>query len=151
PAGARWATVVEAAAAHSLAVLHGSSGDVGAIGYLLRGGISFYGREHGVAANSVLSITLVRADGEVVTTSADEDPDLFWAIRGGGGGFGIVTSVTISLLPMWGVHTGITFWDAEHAAALASAWRAWTKTAPRELSTSLRILNLPPLPGVPEV
>lgn len=151
PAGTRWRTVVQAAAAHGLVAPHGSSGDVGAIGYLLGGGASFYGRFLGVAANSVLSITLVDAEGEVRTASAEEDPELFWALRGGGGGFGIVTELTIRLQPAWRVLTGITFWDAADAAALARAWHAWTRTAPREISTSFRILNLPPLPGVPEV
>lgn len=149
PAGTRWQSVVDAAADHGLAVLHGSSGSVGAIGFLLRGGISFYGRAYGVAANTVLSITLVRADGSVVTVSAGEQPELFWALRGGGGGFGVVTSVTVRLLPMWRVLAGITVWDIAHADAVARAWRGWAGTAPSALTTSLRILNLPALPGVP--
>lgn len=150
PAGTRWAAVVAAAAEHGLAVLHGSSGTVGAVGYLLRGGISFYGRTHGIAANSIVSIRLVLADGRVVTASPDEEPDLFWALRGGGGGFGVVTSVTIRLLPMWKVYTGIAFWSAEHAEEIILAWRAWTEDAPWTLTTSMRVLNIPPLPGIPE-
>lgn len=150
PAGALWADVVAAAAQHGLAAPHGSSGTVGAIGYLLRGGISFYGREIGVASNSVLSITLVRADGAIVVTSATQHAELFWALRGGGGGFGIVTSVTVRLRPMWKVLTGITFWDAEHAEELLNLWTSWSATAPPAVSSSFRILRLPPLPGVPD-
>ena len=150
PAGARWADVATAAAEHGFACLHGSSGTVGAVGYLLRGGISFYGREHGIAANSIESITIVLADGTVTTVSVENDPDLFWAIRGGGGGFGIVISVTIRLLPMWRILTGITIWDAEHARDLLATWVAWAQIAPRPIASSFRILRVPPMPGIPE-
>lgn len=94
--------------------LHGSSG-IGAIGYLLRV------TRH--RANSIMSITIVLADGTVAAASADEDADLFWALRGYGGGFGAVTSITIRLRFLWKILTGTTIWDAEHADALLSAWR----------------------------
>jgi FAD/FMN-containing dehydrogenase len=150
PAGATWGDVVQAATAHGLAAPHGSSPTVGAIGYLLRGGMSFYGRKYGVAANHILSITVVLADGRIETVSADHDPELFWALRGGGGGFGIVTEIELELFPMWRVLTGITIWDSAFAAELIPLWLEWTKTAPRDISTSLRILNVPPVPGIPD-
>ena len=150
PAGALWGEVVERAAEHGLAALHGSSATVSAIGYLLRGGLSFYGRLKGVASNSLLSVTVVTADRGVVRADAHTEPDLFWAIRGGGGGFGIVVEVELELFPMAKIVTGFTAWDASDAATIAPLWRDWTDSAPREVSTSLRLMNLPPLPGVPE-
>lgn len=150
-AGTRWSAVIEAAAVHGLIVLHGSSENVGAIGYLLRGGLSFYGRLHGIAANSLRSITLVVASGETITVSDQNDPDLYWALRGGGGGFGVVTGVEIQLFPMAHIITGQIAWNASDAAVIATRWKKWTETAPAEATTSLRLLNLPPIPGmVPE-
>ncbi|MFF5207155.1 FAD-binding oxidoreductase [Streptosporangium sp. NPDC000396] len=149
PAGTRWGEVVEAAAAHGLAAPHGSSPTVGAVGYLLRGGLSFYGRKVGLAVNSVRAIELVTADGELRRVNASSDPELFWALRGGGGGFGVVTAVEIDLFPAAQVITGAAFWPAVHAERLLSAWRRWTLDAPREVTTSLRVMNLPPLPQIP--
>jgi hypothetical protein len=151
PAGATWADLVAAAEPYGLAALHGSSPTVGAIGNLLGGGISFYGRGFGVAANHVVSISLVLADGRQVVASADQEDALFWALRGGGGGFGVVTAMEVELVPMAAVVTGGTFWDAGDAAVVAPLWEAWTAAAPEEATTSLRLMNLPPLPGVPPV
>src|SRR4051812_12448712 len=89
PAGARWDDVVTLAQEHGLAAAHGSSGTVGAVGYLVRGGMSFYGRQVGLAANLVRSISVVLADGELVRPTATKHADLFWALRGGDGGFGV--------------------------------------------------------------
>lgn len=151
-AGTCWSSVIDAAAAHGLIALHGSSGTIGAIGYLLRGGLSFYGRLHGVAANSLRSITIVIATGETIEVSEDSVPELFWALRGGGGGYGVVVGVEIQLFPMAHVITGQIAWKASDAAEIATLWKKWTKTAPPEATTSLRLLNLPPVPGmVPEV
>jgi hypothetical protein len=150
PAGTRWGAVAEAAAQYGLGAMHGSSADVGAVGYLLRGGLSFYGRRFGVAANSLRAVELVAADGRLHRVDADHEPSLFWAIRGGGGGFGVVTAVEIELFDVAGVWTGADFWAVTDARPLLDTWAAWTTTAPRELTTSFRILRLPPLPGVPE-
>jgi hypothetical protein len=149
PAGTRWGAVVEAAAPHGLAAPHGSSGTVGVVGYLLRGGMSFYGRKVGLAANSVRAIELVTADGELRRVDAEHDPELFWALRGGGGGFGVVTAIEVALFPVAGVITGAAYWPAAHASRLLAAWRRWTLDAPPEATTSLRVINLPPLPDVP--
>lgn len=151
PSGATWSDVVTAAAAHRLVAAHGSSGTVGVVGYLLRGGISFYGRRFGLAVNSLRSVTLVLADGSVTVANDDHDPDLFWALRGGGGGFGIVTEVEIYLHPMSAIITGATIWDAADADVIVPLWARWTHDAPAEVSTSLRLMNLPPLPGVPDM
>ncbi|MFB2600313.1 MFS transporter [Herbiconiux sp. P17] len=149
PAGARWGAVVDALAGRGVSVPHGSSPDVGAVGYLLKGGMSFYGRSVGLAANSIVSIEVVLADGRALTTDAAHEPDLFWALRGGGGGLAVVTAVTIRTFPAAGAVTGSAFWPAEQASGLLEEWERWTRTAPREASTSFRIMNLPPLPGIP--
>jgi hypothetical protein len=151
PAGTLWAAVVEAAAPHGLIAIHGSSPTVGAIGFLLRGGLSFYGRTFGVSANSVLSITITLATGESVVASESNLPDLFWALRGGGGGFGVVTEVAIQLYEMAEIITGAVFWPAADAAKVAPLWLRWTELAPNEATTNLRIMNLPPVPGIPPV
>lgn len=149
PAGASWGEVVAAATEHGLAAMHGSSATVGAIGYLLRGGLSFYGRLKGLASNSLRSVTLITSEGHMIKADASNDPDLFWAIRGGGGGFGIITEVEIDLFPMWQITTGFTAWSATDAHLIAPLWRKWTESAPREVTTSIRLMNLPPLPGIP--
>jgi FAD/FMN-containing dehydrogenase len=150
PAGALWEDVVDAVAPHGLAVAHGSSPDVGAIGYLLGGGLSFYSRRHGVAANAVTAIELVDAAGEHRRVDADSDPDLFWALRGGGGSFGVVTAVEIELLPYPEVFAGAAFWPIADAARVLPEWLAWTREAPGSVTTSMRLLRLPPVPEVPE-
>lgn len=149
PAGTRWGAVVHAAARHSLAAAHGSSPTVGVVGYLLRGGLSFYGRKVGLAVNSVRAIELVTADGELRRTDAASDSELFWALRGGGGGFGVVTAVDIDLFPVTKVITGASYWPAAHAARLMSIWQGWTRDAPAEATTSVRLMNLPAVPEVP--
>ncbi|OKJ09419.1 oxidoreductase [Streptomyces sp. CB00316] len=149
PAGTPWSAVVQAAAPHGLAAPHGTSGTVGAIGYLLHGGVSLYGRELGLAANHIRSVELVTADGHVRRVSAAEDPELFWAVRGGGGGFGVVTAVEIELFAVTDLVAGAAFWSWEHAEAVVGAWYDWTLDAPDEVSTSLRVMNLPDLPEIP--
>ncbi|MFF0309691.1 FAD-binding oxidoreductase [Streptosporangium sp. NPDC004379] len=149
PAGTRWGVVAKAAAPYGLAVAHGSSPTVGVVGYLLGGGLSFYGRKVGLAANGVRAVDLVTADGELRRVDLSSDPDLFWALRGGGGGFGVVTAVEVKLFPAAQVVTGTTCWPAAHAPGLLRAWRRWTLDAPPEATTSVRVLNLPKIPDVP--
>lgn len=151
PAGTRWGAVVEATAPHGLTAPHGSSPSVGAVGYLLRGGMSFYGRSVGLAVNGVRAIELITADGTELRVDANHDPELFWALRGGGGGLGIVTAVEVDLFPVAKVITGGAYWPAEHAERLLNIWLRWTDSAPRAATTSVRVLNLPPLPEVPPV
>src|SRR6195952_2266238 len=149
PAGTLWAEVVEAAAPFGLVAIHGSSPTVGVVGFLLRGGLSFYGRQYGVSANSLLSIDITSATGESTTTSAEVRPDLFWALRGGGGGFGVVTAVEIQLYELAQIITGAAFWPVSDAARVAPLWLAWTRTAPTEAPPNPRVMNPPPLPGIP--
>ncbi|WP_020670875.1 FAD-binding oxidoreductase [Amycolatopsis nigrescens] len=149
PAGTCWGAVVEAACEHGLTAAHGSSATVGVVGYLLGGGMSFYGRKRGLAANSVRAIELVTADGEPRRVDASADPELFWALRGGGGGFGVVTAVELGLFPAAEVITGAAYWPAAHAGRLLSVWRRWTLDAPWDVTTSMRMMNLPRAPNVP--
>lgn len=151
PAGTRWGQVVSACKPYGLVPPHGSSRDVGCVGYLLRGGLSFYGRKVGLATNSVRAVELVGADGDLRRADAETDPELLWALRGGGGGFGVVTAVEVELFPVSRVITGAAFWPIEHAERLLHAWYAWTLDAPWEASTSARVFNLPALPEVPPV
>lgn len=151
PAGTRWGAVVHAAARHGLAAPHGSSPLVGVVGYVLRGGVSLYGRQVGLAANSVRAIELVTADGELRRVDDSSDPKLFDALRGGGGGFGVVTAVEIGLFPVSEVVTGSAFWAGRDADRLLRAWFVWAKDAPRQATTTIRVMNLPSVPEIPPV
>lgn len=147
--GSIWNDVLAAAVAHGLTALHGSAGDVSVVGYSLSGGLSFYAREHGLAVNAVRAVQIVTADGRLVRASADENADLFWAIRGGSGAFGVVVSIEIDLLPYADVFAGMLLWDASRAAEVAHAWAQWTATAPECATTTVRIMHFPPLPELP--
>ena len=150
-AGAVWADVTVPAAEHGLAALAGSSPDVGVIGYTLGGGLSWLSRRYGLAANHVTAIELVTADGEQVRADSERHPDLFWALRGGGGSFAVVTAIEIELFPISNVYAGVMFWPQERAREILQAWREWTEWAlPDEIVSVGRILNPPPIPEVPE-
>jgi FAD binding domain-containing protein/berberine-like enzyme len=149
-AGTLWLEVTAPASEHGLAPLAGSSPDVGVVGYSLGGGISWLARKHGLSANSVLAIELVTADGRLRRVDAEHDADLFWALRGGGGSFGVVTAMEIALYPMPELYAGAMFWPWERSAEVMHAWREWTETAPEEVTSSARIMQLPPIPEIPE-
>jgi FAD/FMN-containing dehydrogenase len=149
-AGAVWADVVVPASEHGLAALAGSSHDVGVVGYTLGGGLSWLGRKHGLAANSVIAIQLVTAEGRVTTVDAHHEPDLFWALRGGGGSFGIVTAIEFELYPVAELYAGMLAFPWERAGEVLRAWREWTRTAPEEAMSLGRILQFPPMPDLPE-
>ncbi|MFI7060175.1 FAD-binding oxidoreductase [Kribbella sp. NPDC050124] len=135
--GARWGAVLDAAGQFGLAPLSGSHRDVGVTGYTLGGGVGWLARKYGFAADSVIRAELVTADGRLITASAEQHPDLFWAIRGGTGNFGIVTSLEFRLYPVRQVHAGIVYFGNDHAAAILRRYRDWTATIPNELSTAV--------------
>jgi hypothetical protein len=145
-----WEQVVDAAAAHGLAVMHGSSPDVAAAGYCLGGGLSWYGRSEGLACNQLVAAEVVLADGSLVRADAEHHADLFWALRGGGGNFGVVTALEIRLLPHRDAYAGIMIWDASRASDVCRAWAEWTHGLDEAVTTSLRLLSIPPLPELPE-
>jgi FAD binding domain len=149
-AGTLWIDVTQPAGEHGLAPLAGSSHDVGVAGYVLGGGISWLGRKYGLAANSVVAIELVNAEGEVVRASAVENADLFWALRGGGGSFGIVTAIEIRLFPVKELYAGWLIFPMERAEEVLNAWRDWVDHVPDEVTSVGRLLQVPPLPDIPE-
>jgi len=148
--GARWEDVVPLASEHGLAALHGSTPDVSITGYSLGGGMGWYARKHGLAANSVTAIELVTADGSIHLVDENHQPELFWALRGGGGNFGVVTALEFELFPLTEVYAGVLFFPYERAAEVLHAWRQWTADAPEEVTSVGRLLQFPPLPEVPE-
>jgi len=147
--GTVWKDVIAAAAQHGLTGLHGSAGDVAVAGFALNGGISFYGRRHGITANAVRAIELVTADGELHRVDSDHDADLFWALRGGGGNFGVVTAIELDLLPYADLVAGMMLWDRSRAAEVLPAWRDLTEDAPESVTMSFRVMTFPPLPDMP--
>jgi FAD/FMN-containing dehydrogenase len=149
-AGAIWEDVVQPVAEHGFAVLHGSSPDVGVAGYTLGGGVGWLGRKHGFAANSLSAIELVTADGEFHRVDHTHERDLFFALRGGGGNFGIVTAFEFTLIPLETVYAGWLVFPWERSEEILRAWRDWTETTPDEITSVGRILQLPPLEVIPE-
>jgi hypothetical protein len=149
-AGVLWQEVSDAAAEHGLAALAGSSHDVGVLGYTLGGGISWLARKYGLSANNVLAAEIVDADGDERRIDADNDPELFWAIRGGGGSFAIVTALELQLFPIAEVYAGALFFPIERAREVLGAWLELTETAPDELMSCGRLLRFPDFPEVPE-
>jgi hypothetical protein len=149
-AGAIWADVVQPAAEHGFVVLHGSSPDVGVAGYTLGGGMGWLARSHGLAANSITAVELVTADGRLVRADRDNEPDLFWAVRGGGGNVGVVTAIEIALFETPELYAGAMFWPVERAGEVLHAWREWTQNLPDTVTSVGRILHLPPIPDIPE-
>src|SRR4051812_44382653 len=149
-AGALWMDVTAPASELGLAPLAGSSPDVGVVGYSLGGGISWLARRYGLSANSVLAIELVDAGGDLVRASADENPELFWALRGGGGSFGVVTAIEIALYPVADLYAGWLIFPMERASEILPAWREWVETVPDEVTSIGRLLQVPPLPTIPE-
>jgi hypothetical protein len=148
-AGAWWFDVTQAAAEHGLAALAGSSRDVGVAGYALGGGISWLARSHGLATNSVVALEVVTADGRHRRVDAEHDPDLFWAMRGGGGSFAVVTALEIRLFALTHVYAGVLFFPVERGAEVLQAWRAWLPGVPETVTSVGRILKFPPLPDLP--
>jgi FAD/FMN-containing dehydrogenase len=150
-AGVTWAEVAAIADQHGLTALAGSSPDVGVVGYSLGGGMGWLARLHGSAADSVTAIELVTADGRVVRTDRHNEPDLFWAMRGGGGSFGVVTALEFALYPHASVVTAALMWPLERAPEVLPAWRDWAATMPDTVTSLGRVVRLPPLPMLPEM
>jgi FAD binding domain len=147
-AGAVWQDVTVPAAQHGLAALAGSSPTVGVTGYTLGGGLGWLARRYGLAASSVTAAELVTPDGDLVRADADHEPDLFWAVRGGGG-IGVVTALEMRLYPVGELYAGDLFFPIQRAAEVLHAWRAWTDTVPDEVSSQGRLVRLPPAPQLP--
>jgi FAD/FMN-containing dehydrogenase len=148
--GVKWESVVPRASELGLAALHGSTPDVSIAGYGLGGGVGWYARKHGLFTNSITAIELVTADGRLRRVDHENEPDLFWAVRGGGGSFGVVTALEFRLYPVSEVYAGVLFFPWEQSAGVLHAWRDWTDTVPDEMTSVGRIIQFPPLEEVPE-
>jgi hypothetical protein len=139
-----------AAHAEGKCFLPGTSPNVGVTGYTLGGGLSWLGRKYGWACNNVSAIELVAADGEPRTVDSATDPELFWALRGGGGGFAIVTALHLNLFPVAEVYAGGLLFPPDVTEEGLRRYRDWTAEVPEEVGSMVRMLNLPPIPDIPE-
>ncbi len=149
-AGTKWEDVVPAASDLGLAALHGSTPDVSVAGYTMGGGIGWYGRAHGLAANSVTAIEVVTPDGRLRRVDHDHGAELFWALRGGGGNFGVVTALEFRLYPIPEVYAGVLFFPADRSAEVLKAWLAWTRNAPESVTSVGRMIRFPAEGDVPD-
>jgi FAD/FMN-containing dehydrogenase len=145
-AGARWGQVLSAAGPHGLTGLAGTMPHISVVGYTLGGGLSWFGRKYGLAAESVTSFDIVDADGERATVSADSDAELFWALRGGGGDFALVTAIEFALYPAPALYGGRVMWPGARAEEVFAAFREITADAPPELAVSVSRLQFPKAP-----
>jgi hypothetical protein len=148
--GCTWGDVDRATNEHGLATPSGIISTTGVGGLTLGGGIGHLTRKCGLTIDNLLEAELVLASGERVRASSDEHPDLYWAIRGGGGNFGVVTSFLFRLHPVGTVVAGPTFWPAEQGAEVLSAYREFLPSAPRELNGFFAFHIVPPGPPFPE-
>jgi hypothetical protein len=149
-AGVLSVELAEAAQARGLSSLPGSSPDVGVTGFHLGGGLSWFGRQYGFACNRVRAIELVTADGEARTVDADSEPDLFWALRGGGGDYAIVVALHVELVPVESAYAGAFLWPAAVGADAVRIYRDWAAGVGDNVTSVVRFLTPPDIPDVPE-
>jgi FAD/FMN-containing dehydrogenase len=150
--GVRWAAVADPASAAGLAPLSGSSRDVGVSGYSLGGGMGWLARKHGLQTNALTAVEIVTADGELRRIDHDHETDLFWAVRGGGGNYGVVTALEFELFPTPELYAGSLFFPFERAAEVMHAWHEFVEAGlPDEITTVGRLMQFPPLEEVPEM
>lgn len=150
-AGVLWMEANPAAGEHGLANLSGSAPDIGVVGYTTGGGFGWLARRYGLACNSVRAIELVTADGEQRRVDAENDADLFWALRGGGGSFGVVTAIEYDLVEVPEVFAGSVIYPAdERSSEIIGRYFDWAPGLPEEVTSIVRFLHLPPLPMIPE-
>ncbi|MEV6429823.1 FAD-binding oxidoreductase [Nocardia sp. NPDC051463] len=146
-AGVRAGALVEAAARHGLAPLNGSSPSVGVVGYTLGGGLGLLAREFGYAADHVRVIELVTADGRMRRLVPGDE--LFGAVLGSGGNFGVVTAMEVELVPVTTVYGGQLVFDTPLVERALDVWRQWTDTVPEQLTSTVTMLTFPDIPQVP--
>jgi alkanesulfonate monooxygenase SsuD/methylene tetrahydromethanopterin reductase-like flavin-dependent oxidoreductase (luciferase family)/FAD/FMN-containing dehydrogenase len=149
-AGASWREVIDAAAPYGLAPLNGSSPHVGAIGYTLGGGVGLLARRYGFAADHVRSMEVVTADGRLRHVTADSDTNLFWALRGAGANFGVVTAMEVDLFPVTTLFGGELCFPPEACDEALHAYSEWAPTMPETMASSILLLRYPDDVAVPE-
>ena len=148
-AGVTWQQVLDVVTPHGLAALCGSSVNVGAVGFLTGGGIGPLSRPRGLSSDYVSALEVITGDGQQRRVTADSEPDLFWALRGGKSYLGIVTAAEMGLLPIREVYGGSVFFDGAGLAAVLHTWRDWAADLPDTADTSVAIMQMPPLPEIP--
>ncbi|GIG69197.1 FAD-binding oxidoreductase [Phytomonospora endophytica] len=149
-AGTRWNQVVSETAPFGLAPLSGSAPHVGAVSYTLGGGLGLLSRTYGYAADHVRSLDVVTADGHLRHVTPDNEPDLFWALRGGRDNFGVVTGMEIDLVPVTTIYGGTLIFSGERTAEIFDAYLQWTATVPEAMNSSIASILSPNLPAIPE-
>jgi FAD/FMN-containing dehydrogenase len=149
-AGVKSGELLAALDGTGLTFLAGSNPDPTVVGMTITGGISWFGRSFGLGADSVVTVELVDGLGRLRRLSADEEPELFWAVRGGGGSFGIITRIEVALHPAPSLYGGRLLWPLEQMAAVLDAFRTATATAPPELTLWFHTYQFPPFPELPE-
>ena len=149
-AGVRWRDLNDALTGTGLTSLPGSNGDTTVVGYTLGGGVGWFGRKYGQAAQRVRSVRLVTSDGVIADVNQESAPELFWALRGGGGDFGIVVSMELELMPAMELQGGRMMWPFEQARDVLRAFAEITTYAPDELSLWAWVLHFPDVPFVPD-
>jgi FAD/FMN-containing dehydrogenase len=145
-----WLDVTRPASDAGLAPLAGSSPDVGVAGYTLGGGLGWLGRRHGLACNSVTAFQVVTADGRPRRVDHRHDPDVFWALRGGGGNFGVVTELEFTLHPVADLYAGWLVWPLAQAGSVLAAWLDWLADIPETVTSTFRLMRYPPIPALPD-
>jgi FAD/FMN-containing dehydrogenase len=149
--GAVWADVDAATQEHGLATTGGLVSTTGVAGFTLGGGIGWLMRKHGLACDNLLAAEVVTADGRVVRASQDENPDLLWGLRGGGGNFGVVTQFEFALHPVGPmVYAGPIFFPGDAAGDLLRAFRSWSRVASYDVTAVVNLTAAPPLPVIPQ-
>jgi FAD/FMN-containing dehydrogenase len=148
--GALWGDVDHATHAFGMATPSGIISTTGVAGLTLGGGFGYLSRRYGLSLDNVVEADVVTADGSFVTASENENPDLFWALRGGGGNFGIVTSFKFKLYDVSTIYGGPIFYPVDQAAHLLEFYRDWIVDAPREISAFFAVHQGPPAPFIPE-
>jgi FAD/FMN-containing dehydrogenase len=149
-AGTLWKDVIPKAQAHGLAGLAGSAPHLGVVGYTMGGGFGWLGRKYGLNSASITEADVVTADSEVLRLSAEENADLFWGLKGGGGNFGIVTSLEFRLYPLTTVYGGSVFYPVRMAREVLELYARWSAGLPDEMTTAVAFMNVPPLPFLPD-
>jgi FAD/FMN-containing dehydrogenase len=148
-AGVLWGDVIGRAGAARLACRHMSSPSVGVVGSSLGGGLNWYGRAYGLQCSAVTAVEVVLADGTIVRATDDQDSDLLWATRGGGGGFGVVTALEFDLIPVAAPYAGMLVWDWSQASRVLDGWARWATAAPDEATSVLRLFRAPDVSWLP--
>jgi FAD/FMN-containing dehydrogenase len=149
-AGVRWQDVIPRLSDLGLAALHGSSPLVGIAGYSLGGGMGWLARKYGLQANSVTALELATAEARRLRVDAQHDPDLFWALRGGNGNFGVVTAIEFEVYPVAELYAGAMFFPVDRAPEVLRVWTGIADTLPEEMMTWTSLIHFPDIPDVPE-